>query len=230
MRKYFVTGLVILLPLALTVAIVAFIVDFLTKPFLGLVEPYFGNFSFFQIDFGIVKGQKLLHYFGEIIVLIALFVFTILLGILGRWFLIHSLIKVGDEILHKIPVINKVYKTSQEVIKSIFSEKTRSFKQVVLAPFPSSRSYSLGLVTRESPKISSNVDFELVSVFLPTTPNPTSGYLLMFKPEDLIYSDMAVEDAVRFIISCGVIHPEEKEMLENGEIPPRMKGDKLDET
>ena len=52
----------------------------------------------------------------------------------------------------------------------------------------------------------------------------------MFKPEDLIFSDMAVEDAVRFIISCGVIHPDEKGMLENGEIPPRMKGDKLDET
>ena len=207
MKKTFVTGLVILLPLAVTVIIILFIVNFLTNPFIGLVESVFGKFSLFDFNFGVVKGSKVLHIVAQISVLVLLFLFTLLLGFLGRWFLVHSLIKLGDSILHRIPVVNKVYKTSQEVIKTLFSDKSESFKQVVLAPFPSEASYSLGLITRDSPRLSEELNHDLVSVFLPTTPNPTSGYLLMFKRSELVYIDMSVEDAVKFIISCGVIHP-----------------------
>jgi uncharacterized membrane protein len=92
------------------------------------------------------------------------------------------------------------------VIKTIFGTTTRSFKQVVLVPFPNKETYSLGLVTREEiPAFKGGEEKELIAVFVPTTPNPTSGFLMMFEAEDLVFLDMRVEDAFKYIISCGVI-------------------------
>jgi len=213
-KRYFLTGLAILLPLALTTVIVVFLVNFLTRPFLGLVEDLLGPLPLIKNGFWFLSGKQILQYGGRFFILLMLFGFTVLLGVIGRWFLIHSLFKFGDEILHRIPVVNKVYKTSQEVINTLFSDKTQSFKQVVLAPFPNSSSYCLGLLTRESPPACREITNEnLVSVFLPTTPNPTSGYLLMFRKSELKYLDMKVEDAVKFIISCGVIYPGSSEPI-----------------
>ena len=78
-----------------------------------------------------------------------------------------------------------------------------------MAPFPTESTYSLGLVSRESPKTCEEAKgSELISVFVPTTPNPTTGFLLMYKKEDLIFIDMKTEDAIKYIVSCGVIVPE----------------------
>ena len=113
-----------------------------------------------------------------------------------------------DFILHKIPLVSKVYKTSQEVIKTIFMSNTNSFKQVVMVSFPLNGAYCIGMISNSAPKQCSDAaGDEMVSVFVPTTPNPTSGYLLMYRKKDVVYLDMKVEDAVKFIISCGVIQP-----------------------
>ena len=109
-----------------------------------------------------------------------------------------------DYLIHRIPVISSIYKVSQDVVTTIFGSKTNSFKQVVMVPFPSKETYSMGLVTREDME-GIRPDGNAVAVFVPTTPNPTSGFLMLYKPEDLIYLDMRVEDAFKYIISCGVI-------------------------
>jgi uncharacterized membrane protein len=205
MKKYFITGLVILLPLAVTIAIVIFIVDFLTKPFMGLVvklltHSYLGN---------IVTSPHIIRYGSQIIILIGLFLITLALGFIARWFFFTYLIKLSDKLLHKIPIVNKVYKTTQEIIKTLFITDKNSFKQVVLIPFPNKETYSVGLVSRDSPPTCQQaVGAEMVSVFVPTTPNPTSGFLIMFKKADLIYLDMKTEEAIKYIVSCGVIVPE----------------------
>ena len=90
----------------------------------------------------------------------------------------------------------------------MFGSSSNSFKQVVMVPFPGEKTYSIGLVTRENlpglPK-AQNPKETLVAVFVPTTPNPTSGFLMMYKQSDLVYLDMKVEDAFKYVISCGVI-------------------------
>ena len=97
------------------------------------------------------------------------------------------------------------------MIKTLFTSKTNSFKQVVLIPFPQPDTYSIGLITRdEIPHLAGTLYHDSVAVFVPTTPNPTSGFLLMFKQADLTYLDMKVEDAFKMIISCGVIIPDFK--------------------
>lgn len=208
MKKHFVTGLVILLPLAVTIAVLLFLINFLTEPFIGLVSSILQDFHIINHGFLFLTPEQLIRYGSKLIILIFLFLFTVGLGMITRWFILHSLLKLGDRILHKIPVVNTVYKTTQEIIKTLFVSDKNTFKQVVMAPFPRPDVYVIGLVVREAPPICSDAaKQELISVLVPTTPNPTTGFLMMFRKEELIYLDIKPEDAIKYIVSCGVITP-----------------------
>lgn len=212
MKKYFITGLLILLPLAVTIAIVVFIVNFFTHPFIGIVSSFIETLVPKNAHLLVLKYEDVVRYTSQLLILITIFVFTLFLGMIARWFFIKSLINLGDSILHRIPIINKVYKTSQEIIKTLFASDKDSFKQVVLVPFPNDHSYVMGLVSRESPKTcndSSNKN--LISILVPTAPNPTTGYLLLYDKEKVVPIDMKTEDAIKFIVSCGVVTPENPE-------------------
>jgi len=212
MKKYFLTGLVILLPATVTIAILIFVLNFLTKPFIGFMMKIISQTRIKDLSFYFFTSDQVIHYGSQIIIIIGLVLITLIIGYITQWFFIKSVINVSDSILKKIPIINKVYKTTQDIIKTIFVSDKKSFKQVVLVPFPDKTTYSIGLVSRESPEVCSEAKgAELITVLIPTTPNPTTGFLLMFKKEDLIYLDMKTEDAVKYIVSCGVIIPPVKE-------------------
>ncbi len=213
MRKYFFTGLVILLPLTVTIAVAVFLVNFLTKPFLGFVSHFLSLTKLQSYQILMIPPEKLIRYGSQFLILIGLFLITILLGFIGRWFIFRFFFSISDKIIQRIPLVNKVYKTTQDIIKNLFASDKNSFKQVVLVPFPYRGVYSIGLISGASPhSCEVSVQSPLVSVFVPTTPNPTTGFLLMFKKEDLILIDMTTEDAVKYIVSCGVIIPEKKEL------------------
>lgn len=204
MKKTFITGLIILAPLALTLIILLFIFNFLTVPFAGGIASIFDYYNWFEHGFWFISSKALQSIFSQLFVLISLFLFTLALGAIARYFFFNSLLKLWDYTLHKIPVISSIYKVSQDVITTIFGSKTNSFKQVVMVPFPSKETYSMGLVTREGME-GMIPGQSLIAVFVPTTPNPTSGFLMLYKPEDLIYLDMKVEEAFKYVISCGMI-------------------------
>jgi uncharacterized membrane protein len=209
MKKYFITGLVILLPVALTLAIVIFIFNLLTVPFLGLVKAVFGHYHLLEEGFLLLSARHIQNLVAKILILISLFFIVIGLGFIARWFFFKTFMKFAEYMVKRIPLVSSIYRTCQEVIKTIFTSKTKSFKQVVLVRFPHPHTYSIGLVTREEiPSLANTSHADAVAVFIPTTPNPTSGFLIMFKPNDLIYLDMKVEDAFKYIISCGVISPD----------------------
>jgi uncharacterized membrane protein len=211
MRKHFLTGLVILLPVAVTIAVILFLVNFFTEPFIGIASELIHKWNLFPNGFLFVKQESIIQYGSRIIILILLFSCTVILGIFTRWFFINGLFKLCDKVLHRIPIINTVYKTSQDIIKTLFVSDKNSFKQVVMVPFPRPGVYAIGLIARESPLICSQTAKEsLTSVLIPTTPNPTTGFLLMFKKEELIPVDMKPEEAIKYIVSCGVILPGEK--------------------
>ncbi len=206
MKKFFVTGLVIFLPLAVTFAVVVFIVNLLTGPFVGFVRDIFQNYGIFERGFLFLSANQVQQFVSQILILASLFVSTVVLGMLTRWVFIHYFIRLGNYVFHRIPIVRSIYKTAQDVIETLFTTSTRSFQQVVLAPFPNEKTQAIGLVTRENiPKVHDGKEVNLVAVFVPTTPNPTSGFLMMYDPKDLVYLDMKVEDAFKYIISCGVV-------------------------
>ncbi len=187
--------------------IVIFLVNILTKPFIGMVEWMLKHVNWAAPLYDRPGMENVIHIVSQVIVLFMLVGVCILLGMITRWFFFKWLIRFGDYILHRIPFVNRVYRTSQEIIKTIFSDRAKSFKTVVMVPFPLHGTYSLGLVSGDAPpKCKASAKADLLSVFVPTTPNPTSGYLIMVPREECIFVDMKVEEAVKFIISCGVVH------------------------
>lgn len=195
-----------MLPVVVTVAVLVFLVNLLTQPFLGLMNTLIDNSGLQELLAKIPGSQQIIRIVGQLLILIFLFLGTVLLGMFARWFFFRWMIKAGDAILHRLPVVNKVYKTSQDIINTIFRSKTRSFKEVVMVPFPTSDTYCVGFISGSSPPMcKAAVKQDLISVFVPTTPNPTSGYLLLYPKEQVHAVDMKVEEAIKFIISCGVI-------------------------
>lgn len=217
MKKYFLTGLILLLPSVLTVVIIAFVVRFLTNPFVGFVSHFLENSSLKDHGFFLLHGDKLVTLTSQLIILVALFFVILFLGMLARWFFIHWLIQAGEYIVHKLPLVNKVYKTSKEIVSHLFGQDKKSFKQVVLVPFPRAGIYTLGFLSEKAPKeINNETGHEMISVFVPTTPNPTTGFTIIFNVKDIYYLKMKPEAAIKFIVSCGIVHPED--ITKDGEI------------
>lgn len=216
MRKYFITGLVILLPVAITIAIILFLINFFTEPFIHFVSGIICRLNLLPQGAFFISQEDLIQYVSRILILLMLFGVTLLLGLIARWLFINSFFSICDKVLHRIPVINTVYKTSQDIIKTIFASDKNSFKQVVMVPFPRPGVFVLGLIARESPAACCSASGEsLISVLVPTTPNPTTGFLLMFKKEEITHVDMKPEDAIKYIVSCGVILPEQNHPLKS---------------
>lgn len=212
MKKYFFTGLVTLLPLAVTLWVVHFAIDFLTKPFIGVVTLLTKHLPIGS--FGIFNSQQIIGFLSQIFILVGLFLLVFTLGFVARRYFFWKMLQIGDDLLIKIPFVNKVYKTSKDIVKSLLGNKAGSFKQVVMIPFPYPGCYCIGLIARDAPRgACQSPDDDLVSVFVPTTPNPTTGFLVMSKKSELIFLEMKSEEAVKYIVSCGVIVPGEREEL-----------------
>ena len=210
MKKYLLTGLAILLPLVVTIAILGWLINLLTNPFVGIVSDFLFKFNLMPNGFLFLTREETIRYGSQLLILIFLFFFTLGLGVVGRLFFVRTLLNLGDKILHRIPLVNTVYKTSKDIVNQLFSPEAASFKQVVMVAFPHPGVYVLGLVAREAPRIcSEKVGADLISVLIPTTPNPINGFLLFYKKEEIIYLDMKSDDAIKFIISCGMIMPKE---------------------
>lgn len=204
MKKYFTTGLAILLPIVLTILIVTFFVNLLTNPFMGLIDNILLHYDPSYSEW--LHSSHAFRLFSQLFILVFLTVLTVLVGFFGRLFLVDYLFRLGDAIFHRLPLVNKIYKATQDVAQGLFSSSSKSFSQVVFVPFPSRESLSIGLVTKESISIEFEKEHNhFVPVFVPGTPNPSVGFMLMFNRDELIFVNMKVEDAMKFIVSCGVV-------------------------
>ncbi len=210
MKKYLATGLIILLPIGLTLYLVLWLFDLLTQPFVGIVER-------FILAYESVRGINLAHHemlvtlLSRVIVLVVLLIVIFLLGLLGRRLFFNQMVSLSQNIFTKIPIIKTIYGLTSEVTKAFLKPDQRTFKETVLIPFPNNDTHALGLVTGEAPAALRKVigDAEL-SVFVPTAPHPISGYILIAPRKQLIPVDITTEETFRFLLSCGVAVPEEK--------------------
>jgi uncharacterized membrane protein len=211
MKKCFLTGLAILLPIVLTVAIVFFFINLLTNPFVNPVAEVLNHYDLFNHPFYIFNGQQVLFFVSKFIVLLALVFVVFVVGLLGKIFIVHYLVRFGEYIIHNIPVVNKIYKAIQDIVHTIFGHSEQRFSSVVLVPFPHSEMYSIGLVTSGAMPPSSDPEYQQrVSVFVPGTPNPAMGFMLLFPKDKILPIDMKVHDALKLVISCGVVAPNDQ--------------------
>lgn len=209
MKKYFFTGLATLLPIVLTLWLFTYLIDLFTEPFLEVVrEPlgsYTENLPFFPKKEGVVILSRIIILFGLIL-------FTLLLGMIGRWFFFRSLITLAQKIMLTIPFVRTIYKVLKEIASAFFGGKKDAFKYPAIITFPSQKSWCLGFVTGEAlPESKEKVDATLVPVFLPTAPHPISGYIILMPEKNIKKVEMSAEEAIKLTVSCGVIMPGEKQ-------------------
>jgi len=194
LRRYLVTGLLILLPLVVTVVVVKISVDFVNRtvgtwlPRLKELEPGDDWYLYFQVT-------------GYVVVL----TFVICTGMIASWAIGRRFIAIAENIMARIPFINKVYMAVRQIRDAFVQRKGTVFLYPVLVEYPRKNIYVMGLVTAE--QCDTVVAGDYVGVFIPTTPNPTSGYLVFFSREEVVRVDMTIEDAMKLIISGAAYMP-----------------------
>ena len=194
-RKYLIAGLLVWLPLAATTFIIKLVINLLDKIILFLPLQYRPEslFGFSIPGFGLALAIGVL----------------LLTGMLAANLLGRELVAIWEGILSRIPIVRNIYNAVKQIASTILTSKGKSFRKVVLAEYPRKGIWSIGFLTNEQVELKcQGLRDEMVAVFLPTTPNPTSGFILLFPREDLIELDMSVEEGFKFIISIGVIVPE----------------------
>jgi uncharacterized membrane protein len=197
-RANFFTGLAILMPAVISIAVVVWLfrnVANLTD-YLLFVFPHKLTHE--------NGGRGELYWYWSVFAFILAIVIIALVGRFGRNYFARKAIQWTDNALLRIPLLNKIYGTVKQVNESFSSNKS-SFKQVVLVTFPHKDSRSVGFVTGEQRTPDNQ---KLISVFIPTTPNPTSGFLVMVRETEITKLDMSVADGIKFIISLGAISPD----------------------
>jgi uncharacterized membrane protein len=196
-RTYLVTGLLTILPIVATIFIINFCIDSFDKlfgsPFRDFVERY---------GFPGIKIVVFAVEFGIAIVLITL------VGLFVTNFIGRTILGWTEGLLARVPIISRIYSAIKQLIQTLFLRKQDTFTSVVLVEYPRKGIHSIGLVMSETKgeikKISKE---ELLNVFIPTTPNPTSGFLLVVPKKETIPLDMSVEDGIKLIVSGGIIIP-----------------------
>jgi len=197
-RNYFFTGLVVAAPIGITVYIgwwFITLVDDKIKPLIPAIynpETYLESVS--------IPGLGLIF----------VFVFLVILGALTANLFGRAFIRFGERIVDRMPVIRSVYGTLKQIFETVVAQDSKSFSDVVLVEYPRKGIWAIAFVSAENTsEIQDRMDDEVVNLFLPTTPNPTSGFLLFVPKKDLIYLDMTPDQGAKYVISAGLVNPEE---------------------
>ena len=189
-RNYFIVGVVVLIPIGITIYLTIFLVSISSKILPKEINP----------------NHYLPYDIPGVEIATAIFLITII-GWLSLSFLGKKLLNVFNNILKRIPILRTIYPAIVQMTET-FTKTNKEKKNVVLVEYPRKGTWAVGFATKEnSGDISNKTNRKLINVFVPTTPNPTSGFLLMFPKEDVIYLDLTFEEASKFIISAGTSNP-----------------------
>ena len=197
LRRYLIAGLLVWLPIVVTVVILKFLVDVVDRSLLLLPE--------------IAQPENLIGFrvpglgflLSGVVLLLTGMVVTNLLG--------RNMVKVWEGLLARIPVVRAIYSASKQLTETLFSGTGKSFRKVVLVRYPHPGLWTIAFLTGDGmPEANRKTGRDLVHIFVPTTPNPTSGFFLMVPREDMIELDMPVDVGIKLILSAGAVAPESK--------------------
>jgi uncharacterized membrane protein len=197
LRRYLAAGLLIWIPLGVTILIIKFLVDLMDQTLLLLPDS--------------VRPDVLLRHhipgLGVVFtVLVVLITGVVVTNLLGR-----QLLHWGEQLLGRIPLVRTIYTSAKKVTETIFSSGGKSFRKVVMVEYPRREMWSLAFMTGDGAgEVEAHTGEKMVNVFIPTTPNPTSGFVLMVPVKDVIELSMSTDEGLRMILSAGVVGPENR--------------------
>lgn len=197
MKKYFITGLLVLVPLFITAWVLFSLIGMMDQSLLLLPYKW--------------RPRTLLGFdvpgIGALLTLIIIFV----TGLIATNIFGQKIIAWWEALFTRVPVVKSIYSSVKQVSDTIFSDSSNAFRQAVLVQFPHSTSWTIAFITGEpNETVRDHLNGEFVSVYVPTTPNPTSGYFVMLPKSQVKYLDMSVDAALKYIISMGTAAPKSK--------------------
>jgi uncharacterized membrane protein len=195
LRNYLFAGIIVTAPIGLTIYLTLLVVEFIDARVIPLIPPRYNPETYLHIG---------LPGLGLIVMLL----FLILVGFIAANVFGRILIRAGERIVNRMPVVRSVYSALKQIFETVLHQSSSAFRQVVLVEYPRRGIWAIAFLTSDTEgEVQRRTEDHVVSVFLPTTPNPTSGFLLLVPKDDLVYLDMSVEDAAKMIISGGVVMP-----------------------
>lgn len=211
LRRSFLTGLVVVLPITLTIYLIWTVIGWID----GWVLPF--------VPQSYHPNELLRHYFGDDwtynvrgLGVIVFLVFTILVGWLAKGIFGRSILRWAERLVDRMPVVRSIYNGLKQIAETVFSQSSNNFDRACIIEFPRKGVYAIGFVaTKAKGEIAAKTPGgeTLLTVFIPTTPNPTSGYLIFVQESDVTILDMSVEDSAKLIISAGLVYPNGKDPL-----------------
>ena len=198
-RNYFLTGIIVTAPIAITFAVAMWVINWIDSKVVPLIPIPYNPQVLLQNYTGLhIPG------IGLVVVLIGLTIIGFLAaGLLGRF-----IVRMGENLLNRMPIIRSIYGALKQIFETVLRSSSRSFREVALIEYPRRGIWAIGFITTKTTgEVRSEIKEDVVNVFLPTTPNPTSGFLLFVPREVLIILDMGVEEAIKMIVSAGIVTP-----------------------
>ena len=194
MKKYFVTGLLIWIPLSITFMLLAWIINTLDRILLWIPEGWQPK-AFLGLD---IPGV------GVAITLLII----LATGLIGANVLGQRVVRLWEGFLSRIPVVKSIYYSVKQVSDTLFSSSSHAFRKALLVQYPRTGAWTIAFLTgKPGGDAAQHLSGDYISVYVPTTPNPTSGFFLMVPREDVVELDMSVDEALKYIISMGVVSP-----------------------
>lgn len=194
LRNYFIAGMLVTAPIAITLII--------TLWFLNLIDSRVRDILSFQND----PYQNVTIPGLGIVIAIVFFIFV---GWLTRNYLGQLLLRLSEYLLDKMPIVRTIYSAIKQIFETVMASKSQAFRDVVMLEYPRKGIYSLGFLTgKTTGEVEEKTHEDTINVFVPTTPNPTSGFLLFVPRKDVTFLDMTVEEGIKMVVSAGIITPE----------------------
>jgi uncharacterized membrane protein len=196
LRGYLIAGVLVTAPITITIWLTIAIINFIDKNVKNLFIPqdYYGTWEqIFSIPgLGIIIALTFLIIVG---------MFTT--NFLGRYF-----VRMGENILDRLPIIRSLYSATKQIFETVFANQSEAFREVVMIEYPRKNSWVIGFLTgRSKGEVQEKTSDDTVNIFVPTTPNPTSGFLLFVPEKDVIRMNMTVEEGIKLVVSAGIVTP-----------------------
>ena len=209
-RSNFLTGLVVIAPIGLTIWLIWTVVGWIDGFVLPLVPHSWQPDRLIQTYFGLeVDRQINVRGIGVVMFLL----FTVFIGWIAKGFIGRSLLRWAENIVERTPVVRSIYGGVKQIAETIFAQTDTNFDKACLIEYPRKGIWAIGFISTSTKGevLDKGGADKMMSVFVPTTPNPTSGFLLFFPTEDVIELEMSVEDAAKLVISAGLVYPNSKD-------------------
>ena len=201
-RGYFITGILVVAPITITAWLTIAIINFIDTRVERLIPPQYNPEQYLPFS---LPGLGVL----------AMVIGLIIIGMFATNFLGRFFVRIGEELLDRLPIIRSLYSATKQILETVFANQSEAFREVVMVEYPRKDMWVIGFLTgRSKGEVQNKTSDDTVNIFVPTTPNPTSGFLLFVPEKDVIRMNMTVEEGIKLVVSAGIVTPEKMQKLQ----------------